>query len=71
MMFFRKIDDIRYEMQFDRPYNLKEVLNFISKNIIDSYSIIIHNDKDINDNYKYVHRCIYNYDLYQIDIYIR
>ena len=37
MMFFRKIDDIRYEIQFDRPYNLKEVLNFISKNIIDSY----------------------------------
>lgn len=71
MMFFRKIDDIRYEIQFDRPYNLKEVLNFISKNIIDNYSIIMHNDKDINDNYKYVYRCIYNYDLYQVDIYIR
>lgn len=71
MMFFRKIDDIRYEMQFDRPYNLKEVLDFISKNIIDNYNIIIHNDKDINDNYKYVCKCIYNYDLYQVDIYIR
>ncbi len=69
MMFFRKIDDIRYEIQFDRPYNLKEVLDFISKNITDNYNIIIHNDKDINDNYKYV--CIYNYDLYQVDIYIR
>ena len=71
MMFFRKIDDIRYEIQFDRPYNLKEVLNFISKNIIDNYSVIIHNDKDINDHYKYVCKCIYNYDLYQVDIYIR